>query len=117
MTHKEKYIQLLYTYFSLFNKKDLAGLSEIFSDDVTLKDWNISVDGKEQVLSANKTIFEECPDIHVSILDVFQETPFEDSRFACEISIKVSETECISVIDIISFNSENKIKEISAYKQ
>jgi hypothetical protein len=117
MIDQEKYINLLYQYFDTFNKKDVESLGKMFSENVLLKDWNVSEQGKEEVLKANANIFNECPNIHVSVIEIFQEVPYEDKRFACELSIKVGANEYISVMDIISFNEQDEIEEISAYKQ
>ena len=41
----------------------------------------------------------------------------EDKVAVCLIEIEINQSEVIKVIDVIKFNKEFKIKEISAYKQ
>ena len=45
-------------YFDAFVNKDLARLSELYSDDVVLSEWDENVfTGKEAVLQANADLF------------------------------------------------------------
>ena len=49
--------ELVTKYFEDFSNKDLEKLSDIFSDEITLQDWDILAEGKQNVLEANKNIF------------------------------------------------------------
>ena len=42
-------------YFKTFSNKDLLGLENMFSKDVSLRDWEIEATEIDEVLKANKT--------------------------------------------------------------
>lgn len=103
-------------YFIYFTSQNINKLSEIFSDDIELIDWNISVKGKENVLSEIQNIFN-----NVKTITALPKEYYEDNKtVCCEISIKIegeNEGEIIDVVDIITFNNFMKIKKITAYKR
>ena len=104
---------LIKTYFERFSNKDLEGLENLFSDDVILQDWDILAKGKKEVIDANKNIFDSVNSISLILNNLYL-----DGRVAiCLIEIIVNNEEALKVIDIIKFNDEKKIIEISAYKQ
>ena len=104
---------LVKTYFEIFSNKDIKGLENLFSDDVILQDWDILVEGKKQVLDANKNIFDSVESISVTLNNLY----LDKLVAICLIEIIINNQETIKVIDITKFNHENKIIEISAYKQ
>ena len=105
--------KLVKSYFEMFSKKDIQGLEGLFSDEVILQDWNILAKGKEEVVEANKNIFNSVESISVTLNDVY----LEGSVAICLIEILINNQENLKVIDLIKFNSKNKIIEVSAYKQ
>ena len=104
---------LVKNYFEIFSNKDIQGLENLFSDDVILQDWDILAKGKKQVLDANKNIFDSVESISVTLNNLY----LDKLVAICLIEIIVNNEETLKVIDIIKFNDENKIIEISAYKQ
>ena len=100
-------------YFSYFSNKDLQNLENLFSENVNLKDWDINVMGKKEVLKANKNIFDSVESINVTPLNIYQ----DENVILCEIDILINEKEKLRVIDIIKFDKNNKIEQISAFKQ
>jgi ketosteroid isomerase-like protein len=99
-------------YFNLFSNKDLSGLSELFDDNVTLTDWEISAIGKEKVLECNSNIFKSAQSLKVDVLEILQ----KDLTFACQLIITVNSKEKLEVIDFIKFNQSGKIISVKAYK-
>lgn len=99
-------------YFETFSRKDLDGLGVMFTGDVTLRDWEISAAGIDDVLAANKKIFDSVESIQVTPLHLYQDT----NTVAAEISIVVNGTVHLKVVDIITFNDSGKIVSIKAYK-
>ena len=99
-------------YFETFSRKDLDGLGVMFTGDVTLRDWEISATGIDDVLAANKKIFDNVESIQVTPLHLYQDT----NTVAAEISIVVNGTVHLKVVDIITFNDSGKISSIKAYK-
>ena len=104
---------LVKNYFEIFSNKDIQGLEKLFSDDVILQDWDILAKGKKQVLDANKNIFDSIDSISVTLNNLY----LDELVAICLIEIIVNNEETLKVIDIIKFNDENKIIEVSAYKQ
>lgn len=113
MDYKEK----LEKYFETFSNQDLDGLSRMFSDDVILVDWEINASGKDEVIEANKKIFQSVDTILVIPYFYY----VGEEAYAVEIDVVVNggqETEeTIQVVDIISFNQEGLIQSIEAYKR
>jgi hypothetical protein len=99
-------------YFETFSRKDLDGLEVMFTGDVTLRDWEISATGIDEVLAANKKIFDSVEYIHVLPLNLYQ----DGNTVAAELSIVVSGAVHLRVVDIITFNDSGKISSIKAYK-
>ena len=104
---------LVKNYFEIFSNKDIQGLENLFSDDVILQDWDILAKGKKQVLDANKNIFDSVESISVTLNNLY----LDELVAICLIEIIINNEETLKVIDIIKFNDENKIIEVSAYKQ
>ena len=99
-------------YFETFSRKDLDGLEVMFTGDVVLRDWEISATGIDEVLTANKKIFDSVEYIHVMPLNLYQ----DDNTVIAELSIVVSGAVHLSVVDLITFNDTGKISSIRAYK-
>ena len=99
-------------YFETFSRKDLDSLALMFTGDVVLRDWEISATGIDEVLAANKKIFNSVKYIHVMPLHLYQ----DNNTVAAELSIVVSGAVHLSVVDIITFNDTGKIVSIKAYK-
>ena len=110
MTNRDK----LFTYFQKFSDKDLEALAEMFAEDVRLTDWDISESGKDDVVAANKRIFDSVESIVVKPLSVYSDG---DDSFAVEILILVNDKEILEVVDVICFNEEGLINSIKAYKR
>jgi ketosteroid isomerase-like protein len=113
MTNREK----LEVYFDTFSNKDINTLSKMFSNDVVLNDWNVSVSGKTEVVNTVKNIFDEVSSIKVTPLKIYS---MNENSFAVETTIAVNteESYCstLDVIDVIEFNVKGLIKSVNAYK-
>jgi len=105
--------ELVIKYFEDFSNKDLAKLSDIFSEKIRLQDWDILADGKQNVLEANKNIFNSVDTIFVNLKELY----IDKNVATCIIEIVINNEETLKVIDIIKIDTNGKIKEISAYKQ
>ena len=99
-------------YFHNFNNKNLKKLSNMFSEDIILRDWNIIGKGKQEVLQINKNIFSDVPDINVNVLKLYQ----NDNSVVADLLINLSKKENIYVVDILDFNNSNLITNIRAFK-
>lgn len=99
-------------YFKLFGASNLEGLSEIYSDDIHLIDWNGQWKGKEEVLKMNKDLFDS-NDVEVTAHEIEQPI-FRESRVYCKISIDVGGV-VLKVMDVIDFDTKGKITRIEAF--
>ena len=52
------------SYFSYFSNKDITNLSKLYSEDVRLKDWEIDLEGKDELIKKNIAIFNELDSIN-----------------------------------------------------
>jgi ketosteroid isomerase-like protein len=101
-------------YFEAFSNKDLDTLTELYSEDVTLADWEpLFFDGKEQVLDANKTLFESVESVNI----VVKRIGSNDKNVFAEIDILINCNTQLFVVDILEFDQDQKIKSIRAYKR
>jgi hypothetical protein len=98
-------------YFSLFESKDLISLSEMFEEECSLFDWNISATGKSSVLNANKDIFSSFDKINVVVRNIVA----EDNISISEINV-ITDNNRTPVVDVITFSENGKIQSIRAYR-
>tara|TARA_B110000037_G_C16863279_1_gene400941 strand:- start:172 stop:501 length:330 start_codon:yes stop_codon:yes gene_type:complete len=105
-------IKLSEKYFNFFVNKNIDGLRLMFSDDIVLRDWEISRKGIEQVVSQNETILKNLSNFKLKILNISQ----AENIIYAEIEITLSNNEIITVLDKIEFDQEYKIKKITAFK-
>ena len=103
--------QLATQYFEMFSNKDLTGLAEAFTDEVTLRDWERSASGKVAMLATNKDIFDAVDTITVTPLSLYE----ENSTVVAEIEILVNNEIKLLVVDVITFEGD-KISSVRAYK-
>ena len=105
--------EIIKKYFEYFSNKDIQMLKSLFSMKVSLKDWEINANGFDEVVQANIKIFNNVETIQVSLVEYFE----HKKSCVCLIDILVNKKETIKVIDVIRFDENNKILDISAYKQ
>ena len=123
-------IQQLRKYFQAFADKDIEVLSEMFTDDIILIDWNNTFTGKDQVVNEVQGIFANFKTIKLEVTDIFSslniinadrgETTVsipKDDSFACEIVIVFDDLEPLYIMDLIEFDSEGRIKKLTAYNR
>jgi len=108
----DKTTQVL-AYFSAFSDKNLGLLECMFSDSVSLVDWEVSAYGIEQVLAANQKIFDSVKSLNIEVKNIAQ----TGNTVLAEIRVIIDDAMVVNVVDIIEFDLYNKIDKISAYKQ
>ena len=106
-------INLVNEYFSAFESKNLKKLEELFSDTIKLIDWDLHMIGKDQVLKANKNIFNSVTTIKIVIERLIK----NQNTVAAEIKILIDDSIWLNVLDIIDFNDQRKIEKITAFKR
>jgi len=98
-------------YFETFSRKDTAGLSELFADTVVVRDWEISPQGKTDVLAANQSIFDKVDTIVVTPLALYE----DGNTVSAELEILINDNTKLLVVDVITFEGD-KISSLRAYK-
>ena len=103
--------KLIKSYFKFFNEKNIHKLSDLFANNISLKDWNIDVRGKLAVINANQKIFKSNPKIKVKIKKAY----FVGENIFVILDIKINYKNKISVIDHFTINKKYLISKIRAY--
>lgn len=108
----DKITQVL-DYFIAFSDKNIDLLECMFSDSVSLVDWENKAYGMEQVLDVNRKLFDTVDTIAIKVKNIAQ----TNNTVLAEIQVLVNNDMAIDVVDIIEFNLYNKIDKIVAYKK
>jgi len=103
--------QLFRSYIAAYSNMDLDEVSSMLAEDVHLRDWNISVYGKESAVAETRKNFEASTSIEIQILTTYQ----AKNAVAGELRIVVDQAEVLYVTDVLTFNEESKISSIRAY--
>ncbi len=98
-------------YLDAYSAKDLSEVSAMFADDIALRDWKISVSGKESAIAETDKNFQSADSIEIEILSTY-ESP---DAVAGELRITVDGTEVLNVVDVVTFNADGRISSIRAY--
>ena len=107
MSNKEHFL----AYLRHYSHRDLAHVSGMFADDVTLRDWNISVVGKAAAIAETGRNFEASQSIEIQTLGIYE----GGDTVAGELRIVVDGKIELHVVDVIGFDPDGKIKSIRAY--
>lgn len=102
-------------YFNHFNNQDLKSLSELYDEDIVLKDWLSEHNGKQAVLEAAERAFTTLKQIKIVVKNIYE---IHDKGVACEIDIHILDHEAahlLRVVDVLDINDNAKITEIRAY--
>jgi hypothetical protein len=108
-----KYKNELIEYFKVFSKKDINLLSDMFSNNIKLVDWNVSATTKEKVIEQIDIIFCTVNTIQVTPISFYSNS---DTSYAVQISILINNKERLDVIDFIEFDNDGLISSINAFK-
>lgn len=103
--------ELCLLYLKRYEEKDLNSIEEMLSEDIVLRDWKIRVEGKGNAISETRKNFENADSIKIEVLSTYE----NKNTVAAELKIIVDFTEELYVVDVITINSEGKIKSIRAY--
>lgn len=113
MLEKDQILNIAKDYFAAFEAKDLEKLDELFDENIILYDPIIKeIKTKEQVLKANKMIFDNSQNIKMLFKRIF----VDQYSNACIGELKIHfDGKLIEVVDIIELNENGKITKITAY--
>jgi hypothetical protein len=100
-------------YFDEFQNKNLKNLSIMFDENIKLKDWDVDILGKTDVLLFNEQLFDSVKDIKINIKNIYVGS---NSTAIGEVTVVIDNDITLAVVDIITFNRAGKIESIRAYK-
>ncbi len=104
--------ELFLTYLRHYAAKNLKAISDMLADEIHLRDWNISVFGKEEVMRETAKNFSEAERIEIRMLDVYE----NNDTAAGELHIVVDGRIDLYVVDVVTFNAQGSITSIRSYK-
>lgn len=107
MSLRERFANYLYAY----SRKDILSVSEMFATDITLRDWKVSVSGRDPAIAETAKNFQSAKTIEINILATYE----SDCAVAGELKIVVDDAEVLHVVDVVSFNASGQISSIRAY--
>lgn len=98
-------------YLRRYEAKDLDGIAAMFSEQITLRDWNLAVSGREAALAETRKNFESAGSIRIEVLRVLE----GERSVAGELRIVVDGHIELFVVDVLDFDAEGRITAIRAY--
>lgn len=107
MNNSEKFVHYLQSY----QNKDIETVSNMFAEEIHLRDWKISVRGKEIAVSETQKNFQNAASLDIEILNIME----SDNCVSGELKIVVNNEEVLFVVDVITFNEQGLISSIRAY--
>jgi hypothetical protein len=99
-------------YFNAFSARDSSGVRGALAANVTLRDWEISQQGIDNVLAATAAIFASCNTINVVVIALYAES----GTVLAELEISFDGGEPLRVLDVLEFNDAGLISAIRAFK-
>jgi len=103
--------EICLSYLKKYEEKDLDSIEKMFSNDIVLRDWKIRVEDKENAINETRKNFNSADSIAIEVLSIYE----NQDTVAAELKITVDATEELYVVDVITINTEGKIKSIRAY--
>jgi hypothetical protein len=98
-------------YLNHYAAKNLTGASELFAENIVLRDWKIRVEGKTAALNETCKNFEAVSTLYIDVLAVYE----HKNTVAAELKIVIDGKEELYVVDIIEVNAAGLITAIRAF--
>jgi 3-deoxy-D-manno-octulosonate 8-phosphate phosphatase (KDO 8-P phosphatase) len=98
-------------YFERFAQGDLDGVAELFADAITLKDWNLEVAGKPDVVAATRAVMAGLGAFKLTVAALH---PTQDGAIA-ELCIETGGLR-VDIVDVLAIDKACRITGITAYK-
>ena len=103
-------------YFEVWNSHNSDNIGKLFSDNGSLRDWEVCAKGKHDIVKANQNIFDNVAEIKCEI--IYLHVSSETNTVCAEIFVHLNNGsgEKLKVIDVIEYDEDNLIKSLRAYK-
>lgn len=108
MTHADRFRSYLRHYAA----RDLPPIAEMLAPRVHLRDWDISVHGRAEVLRETAANFARSRSIEIDVLTLHESA----DAVAGELRIVVDGTIELFVVDVLEFDDDGRITAIRAYE-
>ncbi len=105
----------LLAYLQAYARKDLPAVAYMFASDVHLRDWKISVRGREAAMAETAKNFQSAGTIEIEPLGLYEGAGEGGGTVAAELRIVVDGHTELRVVDVVAFDSSGKIRAIRAY--
>jgi hypothetical protein len=110
-------MERLQKYFNAWNAQNQIGIGECLAENCYLKDWELAETGKSAVMAANQMIWTEVEDdIQIIIKNIVLAENI-DKAYAELLVYGQDGNIALDVIDVFTFDDDNFITDIQAYKQ
>ena len=98
-------------YLRRYESKDLDGIAAMLSPDAALRDWNLSVRGRDAVIAETRKNFESASALRIEVISVLE----RERSVAGELRILVNGDIELFVVDVLDFDDDGRITAIRAY--
>ena len=99
-------------YLRAYERKDLAAIAAMLTDNVLLQDWNISGQGKDFFLEQTRLNFQGPDKINIEVRQLLS----SGNTVAAQLKITLDGSLELDVVDVINFSEQGQITQIRAYK-
>lgn len=103
---------LFRTCLKHYADKNIAEISAMYAETIHLRDWNISVHGKDAAIRETAKNFAEAESLEIRVLALYENA----DTVAGEVHITVNGTIDLYVVDIMTFDGQGLITAIRSYK-
>ena len=98
-------------YLHLYASRDLDAIAELFAEQIQLRDWNLTVQGKAAALAETRHNFDSVDSLQIDILSLFESA----DGVAGELRILINGRDWLHVVDVLRFDADGRIDQIHAY--
>lgn len=102
----------LLAYLRAYEAKDINAVSTMFSEGVSLRDWDISVQGRAAALAETQKNFGAVRELQIVPLRLYD----AEGAVAAELQIVINGVIDLRVVDVVEFDAQGCILAIRAYK-
>lgn len=99
-------------FLAAYERKDIATIAELFSQNVVLRDWNSEVVGYEAAIVEFTNNFRVADSLKIKVRRIMT----NGNDVAAELEVVINGVETLRVVDVLTYSEDQKILSIVAYK-